>query len=197
MRPHIAARPGTLVVADSTRRQIGTADRSRIMYGLPALWQDRADRRKGPRDDRDHRALQPQPLCQRPQPPLSRMGPARGIAGRLRARLYLECPGVQRARPASPGPLSCPRPRCPRAWGERLVAGRSLRLRRSGRRRGGVREPSVAATHRSDRAESGITRHRSAARKEDSSGATPAILLNARRTQTSQAVSLESVFPGE
>jgi hypothetical protein len=88
-------------------------------------------------------------------------------------------------------------PRCPRAWGERLVAGRSLRLRRSGRRRGGVREPSVAATHRSDRAESGITRHRSAARKGDSSGATPAILLNARRTQTSQAVSLESVFPGE
>ena len=58
-------------------------------------------------------------------------------------------------------------------------------------------EPSFAATHRSDRAESGITRHRSAARKGDPSGATPAILLNARRTQSSQAVCLESVFPGE
>ena len=42
-----------------------------------------------------------------------------------------------------------------------------------------------------------IIRHRSAARKGDPSRATPAILLNARRTQTSKAMGLESVCPGE
>jgi len=42
-----------------------------------------------------------------------------------------------------------------------------------------------------------IIRRRSAAQTRERSGATPAILLNARRTQTGEAMGLESVFPGE
>ena len=42
-----------------------------------------------------------------------------------------------------------------------------------------------------------IIRHRSAAWTREPSGATPAILLNARRTQTGEAMGLVSVFPGE
>lgn len=42
-----------------------------------------------------------------------------------------------------------------------------------------------------------IFRHRSAARKGGPSGATPAILLNARRTQTRKTMGLVRVLPGE
>src|SRR6516164_9443837 len=70
---------------------------------------------------------------------------------RLRPRLHRECRCVQRARPAPQGPLSFPRPRRPRARGERLVPDRGVSLRRSGERPGGIHPTAGARKVRTDR----------------------------------------------
>src|SRR4029450_2907453 len=111
--------------------------------------------------------------AQRPAHQLSRLGRGQRPADRVRARLHVERPGVQRAGPALPGSVPTDRPRRPRSRRERVVTGWRVSVPRSGRRPGDARRCAGVRTLHPDRDVDGRDHRHGLCRRASGPAATP------------------------